>query len=158
LPEDSPFTWQSVPSNRDARSPVPFVESESEESEIGSPIPSHKSPPGTPFFEAHTSLSPFLDDDRVLVLGSAQPHHNIKLESYEDDDSASDLSSAFGGTKSQFFCRICKADTCVDITTTTCGHLFCYECIAQRVVETSRCPICNNIILLYCLFKIDLSC
>jgi hypothetical protein len=31
LPEDSPSTWQSVPSNRGTRSPVPFVESESQE-------------------------------------------------------------------------------------------------------------------------------
>ena len=30
------------------------------------------------------------------------------------------------------------------------------RCIAQHVMSTSRCPVCKNALLLYCLFKLDL--
>jgi hypothetical protein len=30
------------------------------------------------------------------------------------------------------------------------------RCITQHVVSTSRCPVCNSSLLLYCLFKLDL--
>jgi Zinc finger, C3HC4 type (RING finger) len=60
---------------------------------------------------------------------------------------------------SKLYCRVpeCTRNPCNVLTTTICGHLFCYECIAQRVAETSRCPVCNSMLLLYCLFKIDLD-
>ena len=31
------------------------------------------------------------------------------------------------------------------------------RCITQRVMSTSRCPVCDNALLLYCLFKLDLQ-
>jgi len=30
------------------------------------------------------------------------------------------------------------------------------RCITQHVMSTSRCPVCKNALLLYCLFKLDL--
>ena len=72
-------------------------------------------------------------------------------------------------------CRRCHANPCKDLTATMCGHIFCnkyvllrisvvtgmmmvfHRCITEVVVASSRCPVCNNPTLLYCLFRIDLS-
>jgi len=56
-------------------------------------------------------------------------------------------------------CRICYAPPTLTTqpTVTTCGHLFCFGCITQRVSSTSRCSVCNCPLLLYCLFKLDLT-
>lgn len=59
---------------------------------------------------------------------------------------------------SPYHCRICRRETCEDLTTTTCGHLFCNACITDAVIRDSRCPVCKNAVLLYCLFRIDTSC
>lgn len=56
---------------------------------------------------------------------------------------------------SPYHCRICRRETCEDLTTTTCGHLFCNACITDAVIRDSRCPVCKNAVLLYCLFRID---
>ena len=72
-------------------------------------------------------------------------------------------------------CRMCGAPPTTNTrpTATICGHLFCSEyvlripaprklyslcirCITQRVMSTPRCPVCDNALLLYCLFKLDL--
>lgn len=55
-------------------------------------------------------------------------------------------------------CRMCDAPPTVDTrpTITTCGHLFCYGCITRYVVSNSRCPVCDDALLMYCLFKLDL--
>ncbi|OAX38469.1 hypothetical protein K503DRAFT_718150 [Rhizopogon vinicolor AM-OR11-026] len=70
-------------------------------------------------------------------------------------------SSSTNGTTcslSPYHCRICRRDTCEDLTTTTCGHLFCNACITDAVIRDSRCPVCMNAVLLYCLFRIDTTC
>ncbi|KAG2146285.1 hypothetical protein DEU56DRAFT_787301 [Suillus clintonianus] len=59
---------------------------------------------------------------------------------------------------SPYHCRICRRETCEDLTTTTCGHLFCNACITDAVIRDSRCPVCRNAVLLYCLFRIDTTC
>ncbi|KAI6006983.1 hypothetical protein EDD15DRAFT_13393 [Pisolithus albus] len=56
-----------------------------------------------------------------------------------------------------YHCRVCLKDTCNDPTTTTCGHLFCYECISNAVMDDPHCPECNAPTLLYCLFRMHLS-
>lgn len=56
---------------------------------------------------------------------------------------------------SPYHCRICRRETCEDLTTTTCGHLFCNACITDAVIRDSRCPVCKSAVLLYCLFRID---
>ena len=72
-------------------------------------------------------------------------------------------------------CRMCDAPPTVGSRpmVTMCGHLFCSEyvlripppwtsgspcarCITRHVMSTSRCPVCGNALLLYCLFKLDL--
>ena len=72
-------------------------------------------------------------------------------------------------------CRMCDAPPTVSSrpTVTTCGHLFCSEyvlripapwifdslctrCITRYVMFSSKCPVCDNTLLLYCLFKLDL--
>jgi len=55
-------------------------------------------------------------------------------------------------------CRVCDALPTVGSrpTVTMCGHLFCSECITRHVMSTSKCPVCDEALLLYCLFKLDL--
>ncbi|OJA12943.1 hypothetical protein AZE42_10232, partial [Rhizopogon vesiculosus] len=55
-------------------------------------------------------------------------------------------SSSTNGTcsLSPYHCRICRRDTCEDLTTTTCGHLFCNACITDAVIRDSRCPHTNS--------------
>ncbi|ESK96307.1 myc-associated zinc finger [Moniliophthora roreri MCA 2997] len=54
-------------------------------------------------------------------------------------------------------CRQCGKDSCDDPTATMCGHLFCYRCITEQVIRTSRCPVCATPNLLYCIFRLHLS-
>lgn len=67
------------------------------------------------------------------------------------------INHSMNGTRSlsPYHCRICRRETCEDLTTTTCGHLFCNACITDAVIRDSRCPVCRNAVLLYCLFRID---
>lgn len=60
-------------------------------------------------------------------------------------------------SSSPYHCRICLKDSCEDLTTTMCGHLFCYDCISSAIMDDPHCPVCNAPTLLYCLFCIDLS-
>ncbi|KAG8216482.1 hypothetical protein J3R82DRAFT_6593 [Butyriboletus roseoflavus] len=62
------------------------------------------------------------------------------------------------GTPSpSYHCRSCYMDHCEEPTTTTCGHLFCYQCISTAIMKDARCPVCEAPTLLYCLFRIDTS-
>jgi hypothetical protein len=65
--------------------------------------------------------------------------------------------AAAGHRSSSFYCRICQADPCHDITATACGHVFCNVCIVEEVRENARCPVCNAAVLLFALLKLDLS-
>ena len=65
--------------------------------------------------------------------------------------------AAAGHRPSSFYCRICRADPCHDITATACGHVFCNVCIVEEVRENARCPVCNAAVLLFALLKLDLS-
>ncbi|KAI6104331.1 hypothetical protein F5141DRAFT_182723 [Pisolithus sp. B1] len=56
-----------------------------------------------------------------------------------------------------YHCRVCLKDSCDEPTTTTCGHLFCYECISNSIMDDPHCPECNAPTLLYCLFRMNLS-
>ncbi|KAL0946770.1 hypothetical protein HGRIS_012945 [Hohenbuehelia grisea] len=61
-------------------------------------------------------------------------------------------------TSLSLHCRICERSCCIDPTATMgCGHLFCYACIADAVMDTRRCPVCLTPTLLYCLLKLNLS-
>ncbi|KAI6045258.1 hypothetical protein EDC04DRAFT_3137208 [Pisolithus marmoratus] len=63
----------------------------------------------------------------------------------------------FQSAAPSYHCRVCLKDSCDDPTTTTCGHLFCYGCISNSVMDDPHCPVCNAPTLLYCLFRMDLS-
>lgn len=59
--------------------------------------------------------------------------------------------------RSPFYCRVCLADPCLEITATACGHLFCNPCIVEEVRENARCPVCNAVVLLFALLRLDIS-
>jgi hypothetical protein len=59
--------------------------------------------------------------------------------------------------RSSFYCRICRADPCYEITATACGHMFCNACIVEEVRETARCPVCNAAVLLFAMLRLDIS-
>ncbi|ETW02230.1 hypothetical protein H310_05789 [Aphanomyces invadans] len=40
-------------------------------------------------------------------------------------------------------CAICL-DTLRDLTSTSCGHIFCRECITQAVFASQKCPMCQT--------------
>jgi hypothetical protein len=81
--------------------------------------------------------------------------------------SGSSVSPSFGrgqravatstAVKSIFYCRMCGADPCLEITATGCGHIFCNQCIIEEVRENARCPVCNAAVLLFALLKLDVS-
>jgi hypothetical protein len=71
--------------------------------------------------------------------------------------SVSRAQRAAAGHRSSFYCRICQADPCHDITVTACGHVFCNVCIVEEVRENARCPVCNAAVLLFALLRLDLS-
>ncbi|TFK61302.1 hypothetical protein BDN72DRAFT_828383 [Pluteus cervinus] len=54
-------------------------------------------------------------------------------------------------------CRICKMDKAIDIAATMCGHIFCYRCITDYVIQQPRCAVCASPTLLYCIFRLDLG-
>ncbi|KAF9260574.1 hypothetical protein L218DRAFT_962394 [Marasmius fiardii PR-910] len=59
--------------------------------------------------------------------------------------------------KSVIYCRLCGRDPCDGCTATLCGHVYCYGCITEHLIKTSRCPTCSTPTLLYCLVRLDLS-
>jgi len=91
------------------------------------------------------SLPPLAADHRRFLPGSSV------------SPSASRAHRAAAGIRSSFYCRICRADPCHDITVTACGHMFCNVCIVEEVHENARCPVCNAAVLLFALLKLDVS-
>ncbi|KAJ7264860.1 hypothetical protein B0H12DRAFT_212016 [Mycena haematopus] len=53
-------------------------------------------------------------------------------------------------------CLVCKG-RCIEPTATFCGHVFCNNCITQRIAKTAACPQCAKPTLLYCLFRLHLD-
>ncbi|KAE9396445.1 hypothetical protein BT96DRAFT_996700 [Gymnopus androsaceus JB14] len=118
------------------------------------------------------NISPLAPMNRVMntsagsLLGmddcqSRQQNHS-RQNVVTKRSSGSSLNSAVSEVSTKvaspsFHCRLCLSDPCADITATICGHIFCSSCITESVLISPRCPVCKSAILLYCLFKLDLS-
>ncbi|KAJ3729786.1 hypothetical protein C8R42DRAFT_175920 [Lentinula raphanica] len=95
-----------------------------------------------------TSVSPTLST-MTSTLNSGSGSHSDGRKSVTQDSSPS--------TSVSLHCRLCMTDPCIDPTATMCGHVFCGNCITESVIISPRCPVCQHAVLLYCLFKLDLS-
>ncbi|KAI0765246.1 hypothetical protein C8Q74DRAFT_1287144 [Fomes fomentarius] len=51
-------------------------------------------------------------------------------------------------------CRLCRRDPCDDIVATFCGHIFCHDCIVEKLATSlTGCPVCNTTFLV----KLDVA-
>jgi len=111
--------------------------------------------------ERHQEVRSDSPTSTSLSLRDAGRDTNQGDLSHDDDPLRTHRSkgSKRGSAEIRFECRICFSDPTPTskLTATLCGHLFCYECIATEVLEASRCPVCKNVLALYCLFKLDLA-
>lgn len=134
----------------------------------GSPLQSvadFDTPTPSPRTPSMPSMSPADAQTFALAItngagGSLPPHvadHRRFLSGSSVSPSVSRAQRAAASYRSPFYCRICQADPCLDITATACGHVFCNACILEEVRENARCPVCSAAVLLFAMLKLDIS-
>ena len=130
----------------------------------GSPLQSvadFDTPTPSPRTPSMPSVSP--EETQAFALaacgGGSLPHAADRrfLPGSSVSPSVSRAQRAVAGIRTPFYCRVCRTDPCHEITATACGHMFCNACIVEEVRETARCPVCNAVVLLFALLKLDLS-
>jgi hypothetical protein len=134
----------------------------------GSPLQSvvdFDTPTPSPRTPSMPSVSPA--DAQAYALGSSAGGSYLPLATDRRFLPGSSVSPSVGRAqravatpvtvKSSFYCRICGADPCYEITATGCGHMFCNPCIVEEVRENARCPVCAAAVLLFALLKLDVS-
>ncbi|KAF9493037.1 hypothetical protein BDN71DRAFT_1591294 [Pleurotus eryngii] len=94
-----------------------------------------------------TSSSPFCNGERGIESNVEDVREDATTEPLplrRRDASPHTLvqDSAPQNMEPRLHCRICNRNPCVDMTATMCGHIFCYGCITDCVMKTSRCPTC----------------
>jgi len=134
-------------------------------SPTSNPSPPHLGESATEDSPSHSEIySPVLRQE-----GDRSVKPDVENDAWENPRGLLEPSTAIGGgidvvqavttpKPLSLQCRMCGAPPTANTrpTATICGHLFCSECIAQHVMSTSRCPVCDNVLLLYCLFTLDL--
>jgi len=136
----------------------------------GSPLQSvadFDTPTPSPRTPSMTSMSPADAQAFALAIANggggslpalAADHRRfLSGSSVSPSVSRAQRAAASYGYRSSFYCRICQADPCHDITATACGHVFCNVCIVEEVRENARCPVCNAAVLLFAMLKLDIS-
>ena len=125
--------------------------------DLNTPTPSPRTP-------SMPSVSPADAQAYALAIANGDGYfpplaadHRRFLPGSSVSPSVSRAQRAAVGHRSSFYCRICQADPCHDITATACGHVFCNACIVEEVRENARCPVCNAAVLLFAMLKLDLS-
>lgn len=112
----------------------------------------------------------FLDEDDVIFVGTehyAGPRGRISIVdlcSPDKDPSSSVLSQSNGRRNNEYSTaphsdknsdpnenqNILKCSICLDSSvgnnphSTTCGHIFCGDCIKSAIKIHKKCPMCNN--------------
>ncbi|KAH7915031.1 hypothetical protein BJ138DRAFT_1142473 [Hygrophoropsis aurantiaca] len=61
------------------------------------------------------------------------------------------------GSALRIHCRLCRKDPGEDLTATTCGHIFCNQCIVEELGVQSACPACEATVSVSSLICLDLT-
>ncbi|KAF9456599.1 hypothetical protein BDZ94DRAFT_1314991 [Collybia nuda] len=107
---------------------------------------------GTEKLFRHLSPSGKDADTEETLINEDQSSYNSKQPLLSPN-----ISTSQDAPIQHMHCRLCQSNPCEDLTATMCGHIFCYRCITDEIIKTSRCPSCATPTLLYCLFRLDLS-
>ncbi|KIJ61395.1 hypothetical protein HYDPIDRAFT_115850 [Hydnomerulius pinastri MD-312] len=98
------------------------------------------------YLVATSATSPSSDRSPVL-LPSSSSLESLELPQEPPNDTAQFADSAKSTTRTvshPLHCMICQRDPCKGMTATTCGHIFCKNCITQAVAAKSECPVCES--------------
>jgi len=90
-------------------------------------------------------ITPLIEGDRIL---SASAPESLPLAVIESDGRIAErpAESSVSGEIQQSFaskCPLCLG-VCTHATSASCGHVFCWKCIAEWVQEKEECPLCRT--------------
>jgi peroxin-10 len=88
------------------------------------------------------------DRERLLrtihTPGHAGPTYRLLDDAVDEEKGAKVM--AWLPTKQQRKCTLCL-EGLKDPSVTTCGHMFCWTCIVEWLVERPECPLCRSAVL-----------
>lgn len=97
--------------------------------------------------EISSSYSNFLVNGNSLSSASASASASVPVPVVESTSviTAEVVSVVESSSQLEFTCSICYDNICVHPSVlTTCGHLFCNECITEWLKTKAVCPMCNK--------------
>jgi len=77
------------------------------------------------------------------VIGAVQESFNSIVKEIRETGSSVDIKQ-LNVTQENSVCGICSNALPSNTHTTTCGHIFCSDCILGWVEWNNKCPMCSN--------------
>ncbi|KAF5383090.1 hypothetical protein D9615_005077 [Tricholomella constricta] len=102
-----------------------------------------------------TVPTPLDDDDELEYVDDefGVDVQDVGDASVADEDEAQSMAAP----SLRVNCRMCPSNPCIEPTATLCGHLFCYRCISEHILQDPHCPVCSRAMMLNCLLMLHLS-